>query len=296
MERLRDRYREYNPVRGSWLSPDLSGLSAVDPTHPQSWSRYAYVNNGPLANVDLNGLSCYPGIEESCSAWEGTDYFSGGSCDPTASSTCIFNPRLPYWTSQGGGGGFSFGFDIAPGFGSGNGIWGEWQAPVPTSPGQAIRNIWDIAGLPSGLNCPQMGGVFGPLCGGVSPIMDATPTACAADVAINFALGFIPGYNAAKLVGQIAGLNFNFVQNITSGKSVITAGPSALGSLAALGSAYHLISLEAFKAAGGVSLKNLPTAGAITELGKIASTAGTIANVLNAASAGYDLYQCYQKQ
>ena len=36
-------YREYSPVQGRWISPDPAGLAAVDPTNPQSWNRYAYV-------------------------------------------------------------------------------------------------------------------------------------------------------------------------------------------------------------------------------------------------------------
>jgi RHS repeat-associated protein len=50
--------RELQPVQGRWIQPDPSGLSAVDITNPQSWNRYAYVNNNPLSNVDPTGLDC----------------------------------------------------------------------------------------------------------------------------------------------------------------------------------------------------------------------------------------------
>jgi RHS repeat-associated protein len=36
--------REYE-YQGRWPSPDPAGLTAVDPTNPQSWNRYAYVLN-----------------------------------------------------------------------------------------------------------------------------------------------------------------------------------------------------------------------------------------------------------
>ena len=49
-------YREYNPVQGRWISPDPAGLGAVNPADPQSWNRYAYVNNGPLNHTDPQGL------------------------------------------------------------------------------------------------------------------------------------------------------------------------------------------------------------------------------------------------
>ena len=51
-------YREYSPVQGRWISPDRAGLSAVDPSNPQSWNRYAYVLNNPLSNTDPTGLEC----------------------------------------------------------------------------------------------------------------------------------------------------------------------------------------------------------------------------------------------
>jgi len=51
-------FREYNPVQGRWISPDPSGLNAVNPSNPQSWNRYAYVLNNPLSNVDPLGLYC----------------------------------------------------------------------------------------------------------------------------------------------------------------------------------------------------------------------------------------------
>jgi len=47
--------RKYTPVQGRWLSPDPAGLASVDPSSPQSWNRYAYVLNNPLALVDPLG-------------------------------------------------------------------------------------------------------------------------------------------------------------------------------------------------------------------------------------------------
>lgn len=50
--------RQYRSSQGRWLSPDPSGLTAVNPINPQSWNRYAYVLNNPLALIDPNGLDC----------------------------------------------------------------------------------------------------------------------------------------------------------------------------------------------------------------------------------------------
>jgi RHS repeat-associated protein len=49
-------YREYSAGEGRWISPDPAGVGAVDPSNPQSWNRYAYVMNNPLALVDPLGL------------------------------------------------------------------------------------------------------------------------------------------------------------------------------------------------------------------------------------------------
>jgi RHS repeat-associated protein len=49
-------YREYHKIQGRWVSPDRAGISAVDPTNPQSWNRYAYVTDNPLALIDPYGL------------------------------------------------------------------------------------------------------------------------------------------------------------------------------------------------------------------------------------------------
>jgi RHS repeat-associated protein len=48
--------RNYHMTEGRWLTPDPAGLSAVDLTNPQTWNRYAYVLNNPLANVDPTGM------------------------------------------------------------------------------------------------------------------------------------------------------------------------------------------------------------------------------------------------
>lgn len=51
--------REYG-IQGRWPSPDPAGLSAVDPTNPQSWNLYAYVMNNPLSSTDPTGLDPCP--------------------------------------------------------------------------------------------------------------------------------------------------------------------------------------------------------------------------------------------
>lgn len=49
--------RQYSD-RGRWVSPDPAGLAAAHLENPQSWNRYAYVMNNPLAFTDPLGLVC----------------------------------------------------------------------------------------------------------------------------------------------------------------------------------------------------------------------------------------------
>ncbi len=62
--------RQYVATQGRWISPDLAGLAAADPSNPQSWNRYGYVANNPLALTDPSG-TC-----------------TGGGCPPPPTNAC----------------------------------------------------------------------------------------------------------------------------------------------------------------------------------------------------------------
>jgi hypothetical protein len=103
-------------------------------------------------------------------------------------------------------------------------------------------------------------------------------------------LGFIPGYNGVKLAATLAGANFNFVQNLAAGKSIVTFDNGAtitnplqgiLWGANGLASTYSAISTAA---ANGLDASDV--------IVQAAGTAGTVANLLNTASAAYGLYQC----
>jgi len=52
------QFRQYSSTLARWMHPDPAGLAAVDSTNPQSWNRYAYVDDDPLNLTDSSGL--YP--------------------------------------------------------------------------------------------------------------------------------------------------------------------------------------------------------------------------------------------
>jgi len=50
--------RYHGSAQGRFLSPDPLGIMVADPTNPQSWNMYAYVQNSPLINIDPSGTTC----------------------------------------------------------------------------------------------------------------------------------------------------------------------------------------------------------------------------------------------
>lgn len=62
-------FRKYNAAHGRWMSPDPEGIGAANPGAPQSWNRYAYVNNSPLNSTDTLGLDVC--LENDCNGSPG---------------------------------------------------------------------------------------------------------------------------------------------------------------------------------------------------------------------------------
>jgi RHS repeat-associated protein len=52
-------FRQYNNTAGRWMFPDPY-LGSYDPSNPQTFNRYAYVLNNPLAYTDPSGRQCVP--------------------------------------------------------------------------------------------------------------------------------------------------------------------------------------------------------------------------------------------
>lgn len=162
--------RQYSN-QGRWVSPDPAGLAAANPTNPQSWNRYAYVRNNPLASIDPLGLhdpSCDPN-DPTCPC----DPYTGicGPC-PFGGNYCPVPGPGGGGGGEGGGGGGRPGGPVAipeppinvgvpddPGMGPGP-IWTE-QIPIGTGPVNPYLIIQNFIGLSAhggwtGTPCPPL--------------------------------------------------------------------------------------------------------------------------------------------
>jgi len=85
-------FRKYSPVQGRWVSPDPAGMAAVDITNPQTWNRYAYLNNNPLNAVDPLGLYLCDGEDDGwddeCDGGDDSGGDGGAVAPPTNVGFC----------------------------------------------------------------------------------------------------------------------------------------------------------------------------------------------------------------
>jgi RHS repeat-associated protein len=103
-------YRQLSTTEGRWITTDPAGMAAVDPTNPQSWNRYAYVENTPVNAADPLGLHCPVNVSPpppGCGGGgDGSDVFTDWGWDN-------------YWAGGGswgggfGGGGGGFGIGLS---------------------------------------------------------------------------------------------------------------------------------------------------------------------------------------
>jgi RHS repeat-associated protein len=110
--------RRQSPSQGRWISPDPAGFTAVDPTNPQSWNRYAYVSNQPMNTVDPFGLWSQNGGD--CGLWCGDPF--GGDCPECGDG------------SYGGGTGYTTGDTPGTNGGGGDGGPSITEGDPPSEP------------------------------------------------------------------------------------------------------------------------------------------------------------------
>lgn len=124
-------FRRYSQVQGRWISPDPSGMAAVDPSSPQTWNRYSYVGNNPINSIDLLGLWGQCG--RNCNDDDPMDGYVAGSAYNGSSGNCNFN-------------GLSTDCGVATGFlGEGGAVVcpsGDCKGIVATANGEIDRNTY----------------------------------------------------------------------------------------------------------------------------------------------------------
>ncbi|HEY2352927.1 MAG TPA: RHS repeat-associated core domain-containing protein [Candidatus Acidoferrum sp.] len=210
-------YREYSN-QGRWASPDPAGLSAVNPTFPQSWNRYAYVLNAPTELVDASGLylQCVQGIlfnrvdYSVDNTYQGSDYYIVGLCDSG--------------TAAGGGG--------AVGGTGGSGHGGRGKKPKPL-----ICSL-----IPSG-GVVSAGGSAGTL-GGTTGSFDIVSNYDSGEVSLIGSSGGFVGFNGGGSAQVSSGLVFGDLRSNNSGYS----GPFTSGAVS-----YKIVGINVARGSGGLS-------------------------------------------
>lgn len=163
--------RQLNPLQARWTVPDPAGLTAVDPSNPQTWNRYGYVGNNPTGIADPAGMY-----------WNICDI---GFIAPDGYPGCLIGPFpvfLPVGWGGGGGGGGGNPVPGNPNPPNGGGTHGPWPGNqttgLPRIPNQPL-SLGDLLGLnPNG---PCDFGVCAPIGNGFAPAAAVGAFACLAD-------------------------------------------------------------------------------------------------------------------
>jgi RHS repeat-associated protein len=79
------QFRHYSNAQGRWMMPDPYGGS-YDPSNPQTFNRYSYVENAPLSYIDPLGLGHF--------------YIDEDGCTDFAWSSASFDSSTGQWTVQ----------------------------------------------------------------------------------------------------------------------------------------------------------------------------------------------------
>jgi RHS repeat-associated protein len=149
-------FREYSPTQGRWISPDPSGMSAVDFSNPQSFNRYVYALNQPTELADASGLCPTGQADSGPNGWDaasGQNGCGGIGVNAPFPGFYVWIDGVDGWSTWDGliTRGSTDGSSILPGENSTN-----WSLPF---------TIWDLLGIspPNVSNC--------------NPICDATQDA-----------------------------------------------------------------------------------------------------------------------
>ncbi len=250
--------RNYIPVQGRWFAPDPAGLAAVDLTSSQTWNRYAYVSNNPLAMIDPFGDDgCYDMGGNVISCPQGVA--PGTIIDPSGTTITVTATPDPTPTCPPGG------CADQPSQGTDPGSFTPGTGPGNTGGGAANNG---------NVSCNSTTGICVP-----STMMKPRPAGCGAAIAQGaISLGL-------DVVGAIPA--FGNVVSATAAGARAVNGIVAYGG-AAYGIATGLPDESPVGAAGAGAGLGLTLADTALEGGKVIPVLG------NFLSAGIGLYDGYQ--
>lgn len=154
-------FRQYTPLQGRWMGPDPY-MGSYDQTNPQSFNRYGYAMNNPIALTDPQGL-------------DGGDQNSGGG---GVGNACLGAAESLAWNFPADAG-CAWGLfqDISGLFGSGPSFHGTLSPRPSTGSSGWDGNFGESLGIPTSipqgslslgaaLGLPSQGCEFGPCDGG----------------------------------------------------------------------------------------------------------------------------------
>jgi RHS repeat-associated protein len=130
--------RYYASVMGRFMSPDDSDVGENDPSNPQSWNLYSYVQNNPLTNTDPDGHDCVTQTRTNSTS-ENVEVSSGNCTGASGNGTTqtYVNGTVKLSDIHAGADGHSI--DIGYTDSNGNsGVQNANSAPVPENSGIAV--------------------------------------------------------------------------------------------------------------------------------------------------------------
>ena len=195
------QFREYG-IQGRWASPDPAGVAAANPANPQSWNRYAYVMNNPLAFIDPFGLD--PIAVGPCIKGEPSKKDKQGnviaSCECVGDGNCFWVPATGTTVTA---------------------TNGNPLIPIPTTPPAESLDVPTITGGPGG----GPGG-----CGSTAPpsisslnVTTNAPT-IPAGALIGGAIAGPPGALVGGIIGSFFGVGLN--ASYVSSTNTLYGGPT----------------------------------------------------------------------
>jgi RHS repeat-associated protein len=124
--------RYYGSSMGRFLSPDDGDGGDNDPSNPQSWNLYSYVQNNPLTSTDPDGHDCV--TQTRTSATTETVSVSSGTCSGSVGDgqSQTYVPGTVTGISVNGGNSLDIGYNSYDGQSSG--VTNAASAPYPDSP------------------------------------------------------------------------------------------------------------------------------------------------------------------